>query len=129
MNGGKGNDTFVYDGAANSTGALFDTVQGFDFNAVDRFDLSVAVSGIDAAVNAGALSDATFDADLAGVITGVQLGAGNALLFTPDAGDHAGDQFLVIDVNGVGGYQAGADLVVMLTGARNTGFVDGADFI
>jgi hypothetical protein len=129
MNGGKGGDTFVYDGATNSTSTLFDTVQGFDFNAVDRFDLSVAVSGVDATVNAGSLSDASFDVDLTAAVTVVQLAAGHAVLFNPNAGDHAGDTFLVVDVNGVGGYQASADLVVQLTGARNVGFVDGADFI
>jgi hypothetical protein len=129
MNGGKGNDTFVYDGAANSTGAAFDTVVGFDFNNVDHFDFAADISVIDAAVNSGALSDASFDADLAAAITGAQLAAGHALLFTPNAGDHSGDLFLVADVNGVAGYQAGADLVMLLTGAKNVGLVDGADFI
>ncbi|HUO97234.1 MAG TPA: bluetail domain-containing putative surface protein, partial [Rhizomicrobium sp.] len=45
----------------------------------------------------------------------------HAVLFTPDAGALAGQQFLVIDTNGVAGYQAGADLVIRLVNPSNTG--------
>ena len=48
-----------------------------------------------------------------------QLHAGDAVLFTPDSGNLAGHTFLVIDFNGVAGYQAGADLVIQLESATH----------
>ncbi|MFN3389375.1 MAG: hypothetical protein ACK40O_10630, partial [Allosphingosinicella sp.] len=84
----------------------------FDFGE-DRIDLPVAVTGFAAAVTSGTLSAASFDADLAGAL-GTGLGAGQALLFTADAGDLAGKAFLVVDGNGEAGYQAGEDYVFLL---------------
>ena len=45
------------------------------------------------------------------------LGAGQAVWFAPDAGDLAGTIFLVVDGNGVAGYQAGEDYVFAIGGA------------
>ena len=42
------------------------------------------------------------------------LGAGQAALFTANAGTLSGHVFAVIDVNGQAGYQAGQDLVIEL---------------
>jgi hypothetical protein len=36
------------------------------------------------------------------------------VLFTPDGGNLAGHTFLVVDVNGAAGYQAGQDYVFQL---------------
>ena len=37
------------------------------------------------------------------------------MLFQADGGDLAGLTFLVVDANGVAGYQAGSDYVIQLT--------------
>lgn len=129
MDGGKGHDTYVYDVAGESTSVSFDTVTKFDFEDDDHFQLSTAVAGVDSTVDEGALSEASFDTDLAAAIGSGELGAGNAVLFTADSGDFAGDTFLVIDRGGGAGYQAGSDLVIFLDGARHLGEVDGADFV
>lgn len=114
MSGGGGHDTFFYTGAGESTGTVFDTL--IDFNpAEDRIDLPGAVSSMGAAIDTGSLSLATFNADLAAALGG--LGASQATLFAPDAGDFAGKIFLVVDANGVAGYQAGEDYVFAITGA------------
>ena len=63
----------------------------------------------------GALSLASFNADLGAALGG--LGASQAGFFAPDAGDFAGKIFLVVDANGVAGYQAGEDYVFAVTGA------------
>jgi hypothetical protein len=49
-----------------------------------------------------------------------QLGAGHALIFTPASGTLAGDHFLIVDANGVAGYQAGQDFVFLLDHAAGT---------
>ena len=85
----------------------------------DHFDLDVAVTGVDARVNAGTLSEATFDADLAAAIGAGQLAAGHAVVFKPNAGDLAGHFFLVVDANGVAGYQAGPDYVMEFAAGSN----------
>ena len=61
----------------------------------------------------GSLSTASFDADLAAGMSGM-LGAGQAALFTANAGTLSGRVFAVIDVNGEAGYQSGQDLVIEL---------------
>ena len=38
------------------------------------------------------------------------------MLYAPDAGDLAGKLFLVVDANGVAGYQEGEDYVFALAG-------------
>ncbi|HUO99864.1 MAG TPA: bluetail domain-containing putative surface protein, partial [Rhizomicrobium sp.] len=109
-----GRDTFVYTSASDSTGAAYDTISGFDL-ASDKIDLWFTVAAIDKAVNTGALSSgSSFDTSLAADL-GSNLTAYGALLFTPDSGSLAGKRFLVIDCNGVAGYQAGADLVIRLS--------------
>ena len=114
LNGGVGTDTFVYDAVSQSTGATYDRVIGF-VSGVDRLDFNFTVTGVDATVGAGTLSTASFDANLAAVIGAGQLAASHAVLFQADAGDLAGLTFLVVDANGVAGYQAGSDYVIQLT--------------
>ena len=41
------------------------------------------------------------------------------MIFTPTSGTLAGNTFLVIDANGVAGYQPGADFVIQLTNVVN----------
>ena len=116
---GNAQDTFVYVAVSNSTSTGYDTIAHLNFSN-DRFNVSSigAVTGVDAAVTTGALSTATFDSDLASDVGSGQLAAHHAMLFTADSGTLAGHTFLIVDENGVAGYQAGADLVIDVTGAN-----------
>ena len=51
------------------------------------------------------------------------------MLFTPGSGDETGQLFLIVDGNGVAGYQAGFDLVIELSGAASIGSISTADFV
>jgi Ca2+-binding RTX toxin-like protein len=109
IQGNGGADILVYLGAGDSQNNFFDIIVGFD-RSMDRFDLPLAVTGFGGEVNQGRLSNATFGSDMAAALNGV-LGVGQAALFNPDSGDFAGRHFLVVDDNGIAGYQAGGDLV------------------
>ncbi|MBA3878806.1 MAG: hypothetical protein C0500_03715 [Sphingobium sp.] len=114
LNGGAGADTLAYDAVSQSTGANFDTIVGF-VSGTDRIDFNFTVTGVGASVNVGTLSAGTFNADLSAAIGAGQLAANNAVLFTANAGGFAGQTFLVVDANGVAGYQADSDYVMLLT--------------
>jgi VCBS repeat-containing protein len=117
--GGTGADTFIYNSVSDSTSTGYDKVKNFDANS-DTFQITgVTVNAVDAAVNGGHLSGTHFDADLAAAIGAAQLAAHDAVLFNPDAGNLSGHTFLVVDMNGVAGYQAGQDLVIDLTGGTH----------
>jgi hypothetical protein len=138
MNGGAGKDkimsffaeadTFVYGAASDSTGAAFDILRVCDF-ALDMFELPTAVTGVDAAIATGTLRGWLFDADLAAAADAAHLGANHAVIFTPDAGNKAGMTLLIVDLNGIAGYQSGADLVVRLVNAANLGSLGTEDFL
>ena len=116
LTGGGGADLFAYTGAAESSGDSYDTLVDFD-PGQDRIDLLGHVSGFGDAVEGGTLSTASFDADLGAALGADGLGAGEATLFAPDAGDLAGSLFLIVDANGEEGYQAGEDFVFALPNA------------
>lgn len=119
--GANGNDVFVYNAIGDSTGIHFDTVLGFDVTR-DAFHVIGAVTGIDAAIGAGTLNGGNagqFNSELAAAVDAAHLAAGHAVLFTPDSGSLAGDVFLVIDQNGVAGYQTNQDLVIEIGGSGN----------
>ncbi len=122
---GTGADILRYTSGAESTGTGFDITTDFDF-AVDRMDLTVKVKGIEGAVSAGALSDASFDSNMASALSALRVH--HAVLFTPDNGSEAGKVFLVVDLNGLAGYQSG-DLVVDMMNAKNVGSLSNANFI
>jgi hypothetical protein len=128
LTGGLGADRFIYATAADSTSTGHDTVKTADFTA-DKFDIERAVKKIDPTIAAGTLSNGSFDADLAFAADAAHLKKQHAVLFTPDAGGHAGRIFLIVDQNGVNGYQAGVDLVVRLDTPANLGNLDKLDFI
>ncbi len=123
LRGGSGADIFFYDNAAQSSSTNYDRLVDFDF-ANDRIRISDQVFQSYAFVTGGALSTATFDANLAAATNGL-LTRGRSVLFTPDSGTLSGQTFLVVDNNGVAGYQAGEDYVFLLPNA-DTG---GANFI
>ncbi|WP_294356818.1 Calx-beta domain-containing protein [uncultured Sphingomonas sp.] len=109
LRGGAGADVFVYDAANQSSGRDYDRLLDFDYTS-DRIGIAGQVHDSYQTVAGGRLDDATFDADLQTAL-GAQLTGGNAVFFTVDQGNHAGQTFLVVDANGVDGYQAGGDYV------------------
>ena len=122
LTGGALSDTFTYTSAAQSTGTNYDTITGFNFSK-DIFDTPGAVgtiTGINTKVTSGALSTGTFDANLTSAISSNRLSAHHAVLFTPNGGTLKGQTFLVVDLNGTAGYQAGADLVIRMVSASGT---------
>ena len=113
LNGGAGADAFMYDGVNQSTSVNYDQITGF-VSGTDRFVFNFAVTGVDATITNGALSTASFDSDLAAAVGAGQLGANRATLFQASTGTLAGQTFLVVDANGVAGYQANEDYVILL---------------
>lgn len=125
LSGGGGSDIFVYTGAADSSGPNYDTLA--DFNPLaDRIDLPGTVSGFGAPIEGGALSTATFNDDLGAALSG--LGASQAVWFTPDEGDLAGQVFLIVDGNGQAGYQEGEDYVFAIAGTPISDLTAHTDF-
>lgn len=114
LTGGAGADTFLYNGVSESTGATFDRIVGF-VSGQDRFDVTSTITSIGATVGAGNLSTASFNTDLAAVIGAGQLSVGQAVLFTATGGTFAGSTFLIVDGDGVAGYQANSDYVFLLS--------------
>jgi hypothetical protein len=110
----SGADTVVYTGVKQSTGVHFDDLAGFNFQSNDLIDLNVKVTGIDATKAIGKVMTATFDDDLERLLTSSVLHKHHAMFFTPSAGNYDGAYFLVVDANGIAGYQAGADYVFAL---------------
>jgi hypothetical protein len=117
---GGGADLFDYFSAAGSTGTGYDTIANINF-AKDKLDLpgTNPITAIDPKVTAGALSTATFNANMTAALAG-KLGAHHAIEFTASSGTLSGQTFLVADLNGTAGYQANADLVIHLTSASGT---------
>ena len=126
--GGPGADHFVYTAAGNSTGAGYDTVVGFDVY-TDKFVVPVSVTGIDKPIVEGSLASHGFNSDLMADVNAGNLAAHHAVEFTPSSGPYAGDLFLIIDQNGVAGYQGGQDLVIELTSPGNITHLGTSDFI
>ncbi|MBV9883438.1 MAG: hypothetical protein JO276_10560, partial [Sphingomonadaceae bacterium] len=58
----------------------------------------------------GDLSNASFDSDLSSAFS--SLTSHQAGMFTATGGDMSGRTFLVVDADGVQGYQAGSDYVI-----------------
>jgi hypothetical protein len=101
---------------------------GFDF-ASDKINAPHRIKAIDAAISSGALSAATFDTDLSTTLDGTHLGGYHAALFTPTTGGLAGQTFLIVDADGIAGYQAGQDFVFNLEGAVNLAGLDVTDIV
>jgi VCBS repeat-containing protein len=127
---GSGADTFNYVAVGDSTSTTHDTIAGFN-TSLDMIALLNGLSGVtvvDTAVTTGNLSNSGFDASLAQDIGAAQLSAHGAVLFTPNSGGLAGHTFLIIDENGVAGYQASQDIVIQLTGGVGLGSLSTANF-
>jgi Ca2+-binding RTX toxin-like protein len=127
LTGGGGKDVFLFGNVHISTGAAFNTIEDFD-SANDSINIHGTVNAIDAAVTGGVLTGVLFDTQLAAAVGASQLAALDAVLFTPDSGAYAGRTFLVVDGNGVAGYQAGHDLVICLGSGSDLSALSAADF-
>jgi VCBS repeat-containing protein len=121
LTGGAGDDTFVYAAPSESTSTNHDSITDLDFSADHIHLAGYFVNAIDTAVTTGTASASNFDHHMQISVGAAQLGAHDAVLFTADHGTYAGHTYLVIDLNGTAGYQAGSDLVIDITGATNTG--------
>lgn len=117
MTGGKGDDRFYFVDAGDSGGGVYDTIQDFNTNA-DRFMCSIVVEGVETAVDTSATQSASFEAGLTAALAGDNLNAYNAAAATVASGGTT-HVFLVVDLNGVAGYQSGSDLAVIVDGARD----------
>ncbi len=131
MTWGGGGDQFYYSNVSDSTSTSHDTIHGFDALG-DYFVMvgSMALpNAIDATVSTGKLTSGAFDTGLSQAVGVAQLHPHDAVLFTPTQGNLMGHTFLVIDENGVAGYQAGQDLVIDITGATNLLHLGTGNFI
>jgi Ca2+-binding RTX toxin-like protein len=119
--GGSGVDTFVFGAVSDSTGVNRDVIQSMNLMN-EKFDFANIPVSLGVTVTVGTLNEASFDTDLQAAIGAGQMGALQAVLFDPSAGtaNIAGSLYLVVDVNGVAGYQAGQDYVVQLAGSTGT---------
>lgn len=128
ITGGQGSDQFRYIvNQLDSMAAQFDTLHGVDFAGADTFLLTFAVTGIDARVTSGTLDAASFNNDMEAAI-GTSLGIQHAMLFMPTSGSYAGSTFLLVDGDGVTGYQTGYDYVMRLDNSQHLGQLDVTDF-
>jgi hypothetical protein len=109
-------NVFHYEGIALS-GDTRDTISDFNTSTVDKIAFHT-VNAVDPVIFGGTLDNANFDSELASAIGAAQLHAGDAVVFNPFNGDLGGNTFLIVDGNGVAGYQAGFDLVIDITGGN-----------
>jgi hypothetical protein len=114
MKGGAGRDTYVYTSVAESTSTTHDIIQNLDPTERDAIQLPFSPTAYLGEVTGGSLSQATFDADLATLANAGALPVGDAAVFAPTSGDDAGRLYLVVDANGIAGYQSGQDYVIQL---------------
>ena len=128
LTGAAGSDTFVYGAASHSTSRNYDTITDLDGSS-DVLDLWFQVTGVDASITGGSLGSRRFDSDLAAAVNGTKLAVHHAVVYTPSSGVPAGSKLLIVDANGVAGYQAGADLVILLGAGSNLTGLTAADFV
>jgi Ca2+-binding RTX toxin-like protein len=139
--GGGGADHFIYHNATDSSAGVYDQI--LDFNAhSDVFIVPHIVTGIDASVSG---SSNSFDVDpvLAAALDADHLAAHHAAIatITVDPGPHSSvptthssgpvflETFLVVDVNGVAGYQSGEDLASILVTPSHLNHISTDNFV
>jgi len=128
LKGGTGNDTYVYAGVTDSTDLNYDTIIGFNADH-DKFSFIQDITAVDATIHGGTLTTANFENDLAAAVNG-HLNATHAILFEPTNGNLAGTTFLIVDGNGIAGYQNGSvDFVIQLESATHLADLNGNSFI
>lgn len=124
LTGGAGSDIFIYDRQVESGFANRDKIYDFD-TASDTFQFDVGVTAVDATVS-GSVSSAS---ELAALVNG-QFGISHAIVVNVTGGTLSGQTLLLVDANGVAGFQL-TDYVVEVTGMVGTltlaNFISGAD--
>jgi Ca2+-binding RTX toxin-like protein len=128
LTGGTGRDVFIYGDATDSTGSHYDTITDLDVTGGDLIGLDHVLLGVNEAVTNGKLMVAHFNDRLEKVLDASALSSMHAVVYRPDSGDFAGQSFLVIDANGVAGYQRDADFVISLGNLNNPGSLGLEDF-
>jgi Ca2+-binding RTX toxin-like protein len=119
LEGGPGRDTFAFNQVSESTGPGCDRIDDFDCRR-DILQVSVdSLLAVDATIANGRLRSDHFNADLVNAVDAAHLAAHHAVLFTPTTGNQKGGVFVVVDANGVAGYQTGADYVIELHNPDN----------
>ena len=102
----------MFSAASQSSSTTHDTITDLNASA-DKIDLSVVVSAFNGTVN-GSVSAASFDANVAAAVDSV-IGPNEACILHANAGDLANHDFLIIDGNGSGSYEANSDFVIEIT--------------
>ena len=132
---GRGTDLFVYHQAAESTGGVFDSIAGFN-PLQDLLVVPHAVSAIDSALEARCDGLDQVDGTLAAAADGTHLGAHDAVIVQIDFNEPfpggtpiAPETYLIVDVNGVAGYQSGEDLAIRFDFPHNLAQLSIDDFI
>jgi Ca2+-binding RTX toxin-like protein len=128
LTGNNGPDIYAFRTPTESTGPIYDTIFGFDAHGESIELWFGGVSALDPKVNHGRLGTTNFNTQLAAAVGADELAAFHAVLFAPDDGSLAGELFLIVNADGVAGYQANADLVVHLESARHMGDFSAANF-
>jgi Ca2+-binding RTX toxin-like protein len=123
LRGGAGNDLFVFNNGYDSSDGAYDVI-GFLKVGCDRIVTPDAVTHVDAPVDAGVSDSFNVDPTL-GAALGNSFVAHHAVVATvvvdisPDDPTQPNppaflETFLVVDVNGVAGYQSGEDLAIRI---------------
>jgi len=117
LGGRDGFNVFVYEAVSDSSDGAFDRILQMD-GSQDTFDLWFTVTGMNDPITAKMNNFET-------VLDPDHLASHHAVLVdTPH-----GRLFLVVDANGIEGYQAGEDLLIELKHATNSGAIDTGSFI
>jgi RTX calcium-binding nonapeptide repeat (4 copies) len=129
--GGAGSDFFVFASAKDSGGGVYDTIYRFD--RIDKIVVPGGVTGFDGQVDAGASSSFNVDPVLSAALDADHLGAHHAAIATAQVTVRHGpivyQTYLVVDVNGVAGYQAGEDIAVLIANPRGLDHIGVDDFL
>ncbi len=126
LSAGGGADIFAYLGVSDSTGNTLDHISNFAAG-TDKFKLPVSVTGIDTTVTGGGGN--TPDEAVTAAIGSGQLAAHHAVIYNATTGDAGGHTYLVVDANGVAGYQSGQDFLFDLIAGTNLNSLGTGDFI
>ncbi|HEY1709123.1 MAG TPA: hypothetical protein VGG10_12715 [Rhizomicrobium sp.] len=107
--GGDGANIFVYKHVAESKGAHYDVT---NISEGSKIDVNVPVQAVDPTIVNATINEGTsFTAQLAAILGPGALHAHDAVVVQANEGTDVG-YFLVIDANGMAGYQASGDYVI-----------------
>ncbi len=108
---GNGLNTYVFTDALESSGPEYDVIEGITLSRT-LFDLPFVVEAIDPKVRGPIAEGTLFDQALSLLLPAAALGAHHAVIVDTLLGGYNFYEFLVVDFNGVPGYQSGQDLVI-----------------